>query len=100
MSSLSSSCNLDTRRNKPERMNTFISSQVRDEYRMDYDAGRGGYGTILQQELAARQSMMAMYAGEMNLGDLGGFKGGQAAAAGQQQEAENPRFRDESDDER
>ncbi len=67
---------------------------------MDYDAGRGGYGTILQQEVAARQSMMALYAGEMTLGDLGGFKGGQQAAAGQQQEAGNPRFRDESDDER
>ena len=33
--------------------------QVRDEYRMDYDPGRGGYGTILKNELSSRQQMMA-----------------------------------------
>lgn len=65
---------------------------------MDYDAGRGGYGTILQQEMAARQSMMNMYAEQMNLGDLGGFKGGHPHQ--QEEAAQNPRFRDESDDER
>lgn len=26
--------------------------QVRDEYRTDYDAGRGGYGKLLSQKLA------------------------------------------------
>lgn len=26
--------------------------QVRDEYRTDYDAGRGGYGKLLQQKIA------------------------------------------------
>ena len=31
--------------------------QVRDEYRMDYDAGRGGYGIILQKEVEV--SMLA-----------------------------------------
>lgn len=25
--------------------------QVRDEYRQDYDSGRGGYGKILQQKI-------------------------------------------------
>ena len=25
--------------------------QVRDEYRTDYDAGRGGYGMIMKQKL-------------------------------------------------
>ena len=40
--------------------------QVRDEYRTDWDAGRGGYGNIVKQELAARQEAikgnMEMYA--------------------------------------
>lgn len=39
--------------------------QVRDEYRTDYDAGRGGYGNILKQELEAKESLasynMSMY---------------------------------------
>lgn len=26
--------------------------QIRDEYRIDYDAARGGYGTMLKQKLA------------------------------------------------
>lgn len=29
--------------------------QVRDEYRTDWDAGRGGYGNIVKEELSARQ---------------------------------------------
>ncbi|KAK9831311.1 hypothetical protein WJX81_001058 [Elliptochloris bilobata] len=40
--------------------------QVRDEYRTDWDAGRGGYGNIVKQELTARQAavaeQMGMYA--------------------------------------
>lgn len=40
--------------------------QVRDEYRTDWDAGRGGYGNIVKQELAIRQetikAQMGMYA--------------------------------------
>lgn len=28
------------------------AAQVRDEYRIDYDQGRGGYGKVVQQELA------------------------------------------------
>ncbi len=40
--------------------------QVRDEYRTDWDAGRGGYGNIVKQELAIRQEtikvQMGMYA--------------------------------------
>ena len=39
--------------------------QVRDEYRTDWDAGRGGYGNIVKQELARRQEAinanMGMY---------------------------------------
>eukprot|EP00887_Chlorella_sp_A99_P006294 scaffold3.g6294.t1 len=34
--------------------------QVRDEYRVDYDAGRGGFGAILKQELTGRQAMATM----------------------------------------
>lgn len=40
--------------------------QVRDEYRTDWDAGRGGYGNIVKQELTSRQMVikeqMSMYA--------------------------------------
>lgn len=40
--------------------------QVRDEYRTDWDAGRGGYGNIVKQELSSRQiaikEQMSMYA--------------------------------------
>lgn len=37
--------------------------QVRDEYRMDYDAGRGGYGIVLRNELQARQQLLQMMGG-------------------------------------
>ena len=30
-------------------LNMFV--QVRDEYRTDFDSGRGGYGKIVQQKL-------------------------------------------------
>ena len=32
--------------------------QVRDEYRTDFDSGRGGYGKIVQQKLEAPDSLM------------------------------------------
>ncbi len=39
---------------------------MRDEYRTDWDAGRGGYGNIVKQELTVRQiaikEQMNMYA--------------------------------------
>lgn len=38
---------------------------MRDEYRMDYDSGRGGYGTVLRGELSARQQMLSMLSGGM-----------------------------------
>ena len=47
-------------------MRSRHASQVRDEYRTDWDAGRGGYGNIVKQELAVRQEAikgnMEMYA--------------------------------------
>lgn len=66
--------------------------QVRDEYRMDYDPGRGGYGTILKQEIGTRQQMIQMMQEEMTGGDVGGYR-----TLGPTEK----RFRgDESDDER
>ncbi|GBG69369.1 hypothetical protein CBR_g4062 [Chara braunii] len=35
--------------------------QVRDEYRTDYDPGRGGFGKLVQLELTARQQMIGDY---------------------------------------
>lgn len=32
--------------------------QVRDEYRIDYDEGRGGYGNIVKAQLTQRQQEM------------------------------------------
>ena len=32
--------------------------QVRDEYRTDFDSGRGGYGKIVQQKLETPDSLM------------------------------------------
>lgn len=31
---------------------SFVCFQVRDEYRTDYDGGRGGYGKIIAQKIA------------------------------------------------
>ncbi|KAH7296301.1 hypothetical protein KP509_26G018400 [Ceratopteris richardii] len=38
--------------------------QVRDEYRTDYDPGRGGYGKIVQRELESRRQLVD-YAGNL-----------------------------------
>ena len=35
----------------------IIYFKVRDEYRKDYDGGRGGYGKNLQQEASINQAM-------------------------------------------
>ena len=32
-------------------MYVYMFVQVRDEYRTDFDSGRGGYGKIVQQKL-------------------------------------------------
>ncbi|XP_002987302.2 nuclear cap-binding protein subunit 2 [Selaginella moellendorffii] len=37
--------------------------QVRDEYRTDYDPGRGGYGKLVQKELESRRSLVDYSAG-------------------------------------
>lgn len=42
--------------------------QVRDEYRTDYDAGRGGYGKLVQKELEAQRQLV-----DYGAGSLGSF---------------------------
>ncbi|KAG9145905.1 hypothetical protein Leryth_019574 [Lithospermum erythrorhizon] len=42
--------------------------QVRDEYRTDYDPGRGGYGKLVQKELEAQRQLV-----DYNAGSLGSF---------------------------
>lgn len=72
--------------------------QVRDEYRMDYDPGRGGYGNILKQEMTSRQQMMQQLQEEMSGGDMGGYRmagGGGGGGA----PAEKRFRRDDSDNE-
>lgn len=43
--------------------------QVRDEYRTDYDPGRGGYGKIVQKELEAQRQLV-----DYGTGSLGSFQ--------------------------
>lgn len=90
--------------------------QVRDEYRMDFDTGRGGYGSILQKEMEVRQQLMSTMADEMSYGAMGGYMGaddgGEMEGGPQRQDedmdaggggggGDNPtRFRGDSDDER
>lgn len=42
--------------------------QVRDEYRTDYDPGRGGYGKLVQRELEAQRQLV-----DYGAGSLGSF---------------------------
>ncbi len=73
--------------------------QVRDEYRIDYDEGRGGYGNIVKAQLTQRQqemlSQMQEYeAGQDDEGDESMQVDTQASG-----KAANPRFRgDESEE--
>ncbi|GAB4824918.1 Nuclear cap-binding protein subunit 2 [Ancistrocladus abbreviatus] len=43
--------------------------QVRDEYRTDYDPGRGGYGKLVQRELEAQRQLV-----DYGAGSLGSFQ--------------------------
>ncbi|GLT27508.1 hypothetical protein SLA2020_024990 [Shorea laevis] len=40
--------------------------QVRDEYRTDYDPGRGGYGKLVQRELEAQRQLVDYGAGSLS----------------------------------
>lgn len=78
----------------------MVGFQVRDEYRIDYDEGRGGYGNIVKAQLTQRQQEMLSQMQEYEAGqDDEGNEGLQSsnAVAGK---AANPRYRgDESDEE-
>jgi hypothetical protein len=68
---------------------------------MDYDAGRGGYGYILQKEMEGRQAMMNSMAEEMSYGAMGGYMGGEHDHDMDDGGGQQPsRFRGDSDDER
>ena len=81
--------------------------QVRDEYRTYYDAGRGGYGKLLKQELDALQSGEA--SGVNEGAGSGGYRGNRGHDGGDRNkrepapepvpEANNPRFREDDNDE-
>lgn len=73
--------------------------QVRDEYRMDYDAGRGGYGTILQQELQQRKQLLSQQLNEGMDGNT--YQDSYGEGDAQYNTQSEKRFkRDDSDDER
>lgn len=85
---------------EPQLLKSPLFLQVRDEYRVDFDEGRGGYGNIVKAQLSDRQQDM--------LHQMREYEAGQDDARGSGDEAEephtggpaNPRFREEhSDDE-
>ncbi len=41
-----------------ETNNLLLCFQVRDEYRQDYDSGRGGYGKITAQKLVQNKTAL------------------------------------------
>ncbi|CAN6483350.1 unnamed protein product [Victoria cruziana] len=53
--------------------------QVRDEYRTDYDPGRGGYGKLIQRELEAQRQLV-----DYGVGSLGAFQPVLSASYGRQ----------------
>ncbi|XP_074267591.1 nuclear cap-binding protein subunit 2-like isoform X1 [Silene latifolia] len=54
--------------------------QVRDEYRTDYDPGRGGYGKLVQRELEAQRTLV-----DYGAGSLGAFQPVMTAHHGRQE---------------
>ena len=71
--------------------------QVRDEYRIDYDEGRGGYGNIVKAQLTQRQQEMLSQMQEYEAGqDEDNDEGWQAKGDGK---AANPRYRGDDSDE-
>ncbi|KAK9811608.1 hypothetical protein WJX72_006876 [[Myrmecia] bisecta] len=75
--------------------------QVRDEYRLDYDSGRGGYGKIFSKEMlerqAAMQAQMGQYADGMQ--DAADLDQPPAAKRARRDDRSNPRHRDRDSDE-
>ncbi|XP_047307311.1 nuclear cap-binding protein subunit 2 [Impatiens glandulifera] len=83
--------------------------QVRDEYRTDYDPGRGGYGKLVQKELEAQRELVD-YGGATSLGSFppviqpryGGRHGGNHGhgGGGSYRQGKDFRKRDRDDDRR
>lgn len=81
--------------------------QVRDEYRIDYDVGRGGYGKVvaegLTERIAKEQGTRGMGAAALALPPAPPPQPPQGAKRGREEEEAaprdaNPRFRGERDD--
>ena len=78
--------------------------QVRDEYRTDYDVGRGGYGKLVQTGLSELHGGGGAAATRPD-GENGarGFKRGREEQPGAEdtrgQPEKNPRFRERDEDE-
>mmetsp|Transcript_39661 Transcript_39661/g.55073 ORF Transcript_39661/g.55073 Transcript_39661/m.55073 type:complete len:215 (-) Transcript_39661:146-790(-) len=81
--------------------------QVRDEYRTDYDDGRGGYGKIVQRELETQQMIIQASAeGDASIGDVPdssnkkrGRGDDESSGMGKRSRGnDNPRFREGRDD--
>ncbi|KAL1533853.1 Nuclear cap-binding protein subunit 2 [Salvia divinorum] len=79
--------------------------QVRDEYRTDYDPGRGGYGKIVQKELEAQRQLVDYGAGSLDsfapvMQPNYGRQGGNYGQGGSYRGRDYPRKRHREDDRR
>lgn len=71
---------------------------MRDEYREDYDAGRGGWGHLKlrqQQEEERQRQQDELYRGDHE----GGMRDVPAGEGTADEGGQNPRFREEREDE-
>lgn len=72
---------------------------MRDEYRIDYDEGRGGYGNIVKAQLTQRQQEMLTQMQEYEAGQDNEVTESVPARGPVREKAANPRYRgDESDE--
>ncbi|PKA58206.1 Nuclear cap-binding protein subunit 2 [Apostasia shenzhenica] len=76
--------------------------QVRDEFRTDYDPGRGGYGKLIQKELEVQRKLVDYGGGSLdsfqsNMTSHYGRQGGDRAPGGYRQSRDyhRKRYRDE-----
>ena len=79
------------------KINSSHVTQVRDEYRIDYDEGRGGYGNIVKAQLTQRQQEMLSQMQEYEAGQ--DEDGDDEMAAKVSGKAANPRYRGDDSDE-
>lgn len=74
--------------------------QVRDEFRIDYDPGRGGFGKVVQKEIAAQRNSRSEYNSPIETDSKRRRVDSGRERRASYLEEENPRFReDRSDDE-